>query len=56
MLRKKSIFMKKKTVFAKECRNDDVGVGHGASYLRRCGRELFSKPANSLKKSWGVLR
>ena len=28
--------------------------GHGAPHFRRYGRELVSKPAISLKKSWGV--
>ena len=31
---------------------DDVGVARGAPFFRRCGRELVSKPAISLKKSW----
>ena len=35
---------------------DDVGVGQGgAPYFRRYGRELVSKPAISLNKSWGGL-
>ena len=33
--------------------NDDVGGARVATYFRRYGRELVSKPAISLKKCWG---
>ena len=32
------------------------GVGKGSPHFRRYGRELVSKPAISLKKSWGGYR
>ena len=41
-------------LFAKDGRTMKSG-GQGAPFFRRYGRELVSKPAISLKKSWGGL-
>ena len=51
--------MKKKKSFrlvlvCEELSNDDLGMARGERYCRRYGRELVSKPAISLKKSWGA--
>ena len=39
-------------MFAMDCQTTTSGR-QGASYFRRYGRELVSKPAISLEKSWG---